>query len=496
MTISKTINQTHFKTMKRESIFVLAAIVVSGMALAGCTTSGEEIPEARVSDDTPQLVLETRSEDGSEASYAHRALLIQGGAIAASKQSSDASGLGAFSVEPGEYTVYATAANDESNLIFTGFETSNVASEARIRIADMSSQIPELLVGNSGAVMVGEQGAAASLELRRVVASLEVTVNGLENVDAESITLTVGNMYDQVDLEGNPSQSASAYVSKSLILTKNGEGQFTGNAIVMPTAGDASSLSLTYNVNGTDYTSSPEGRLEANGQYRLETTVETGSLSRVELTSSITYATWNSEVVKLSDSFTVEEPTPAQQWVGPTALPIGGAETYDNFWASSDEGDSEWGETYWTYNLYDGNKTDGSNYWTPASWDRTAPVWYIDLGSAKQGVTIDYWNKAGGAGGQKIRTMDIYVSNNSADYGGSDTEWVKLLTFTSDHTTPTVDAGVQVSTGKIAFSEDGSASYRYVKCVITSKVSNTGETVTDLLDVNVGEVEISTWEFK
>ena len=203
-------------------------------------------------------------------------------------------------------------------------------------------------------------------------------------------------------------------------------------------------------------------------------------------------------MVNLSDSFTIDETTPDKQWMGPTALPISGsaAPGYDNFWASSDGGDSGWGETFWQYNLYDGNKTDGSNYWCPDEWDRTAPVWYIDLGAAKQGVTIDYWNKAGGKGGQKIKTMDIYASNTRADYGGGNADWVKIMTFTSDKTTPTTDAAAQVTTGKIAFSEDGSVSYQYVKCVMTSKVNPDGATITDVLDVNVGEVEVSYWEFK
>ena len=298
------------------------------------------------------------------------------------------------------------------------------------------------------------------------------------------------------------------YLAKTVILAtgafprpigcKN-EGKFVGNAIVMPTDTEASNLSLTYSVNGTDYTSTPAGRIAANGQYELATTVEAGSSSsKVNLNSAITYAAWDSTVVNLSDSFTIDETTPDKQWMGPTALPISGtaAPGYDNFWASSDGGDSGWGETFWQYNLYDGNKTDGSNYWCPAEWDRTAPIWYIDLGAAKQGVTIDYWNKAGGKGGQKIKTMDIYASNTRADYGGGNADWVKIMTFTSDKTTPTTDAGAQVTTGKIAFSEDGSVSYQYVKCVMTSKVNIDGATITDVLDVNVGELEVSTWEYK
>ena len=451
--------------MKKCSMYTFAVAMLAGMILTGCSSS-EEIPGG-TPDNGPKLKIETRSADAAEAAYAHRAILVSEGNIADAKSAADAASLGAFSVEPGSYTVYAVASSDEANLTFTG--------------------------------VAGAEGAAAALQLKRVVASVTVTVSGLENVDAESITLTIGNMYDQVSLDGAFSKSGAAFASKSLVLTKNAEGKFVGNAIVMPTDTEASNLSLTYSVNGTDYTSTPAGRIAANGQYELATTVEAGSSSsKVNLNSAITYAAWDSTVVNLSDSFTIDETTPDKQWMGPTALPISGtaAPGYDNFWASSDGGDSGWGETFWQYNLYDGNKTDGSNYWCPAEWDRTAPIWYINLGAAKQGVTIDYWNKAGGKGGQKIKTMDIYASNTRADYGGGNADWVKIMTFTSDKTTPTTDAGAQVTTGKIAFSEDGSVSYQYVKCVMTSKVNTDGATITDVLDVNVGELEVSTWEYK
>ena len=439
--------------MKKCSMYTFAVAMLAGMILTGCSSS-EEIPGG-TPDNGPKLKIETRSADAAEAAYAHRAILVSEGNIADAKSAADAASLGAFSVEPGSYTVYAVASSDEANLTFTGVAASNAVADARVKITDISAQIPELLVGNSDVVTVS--------------------------------------------LDGAFSKSGAAFASKSLVLTKNAEGKFVGNAIVMPTDTEASNLSLTYSVNGTDYTSTPAGRIAANGQYELATTVEAGSSSsKVNLNSAITYAAWDSTVVNLSDSFTIDETTPDKQWMGPTALPISGtaAPGYDNFWASSDGGDSGWGETFWQYNLYDGNKTDGSNYWCPAEWDRTAPIWYINLGAAKQGVTIDYWNKAGGKGGQKIKTMDIYASNTRADYGGGNADWVKIMTFTSDKTTPTTDAGAQVTTGKIAFSEDGSVSYQYVKCVMTSKVNPDGATITDVLDVNVGEVEVSYWEFK
>lgn len=483
--------------MKKYSIHAFAAAVLAGMTLTGCSSSEEEIPGS-VPDNGPKLKIETRAADAAEAAYAHKAILVSGGNIADAKSASGAAALGAFTVEPGDYVVYAAASSDEANLAFSGVVVPNAVADARIRVTDMSGQIPELLVGHSASVTVGAEGATALLELKRVVASVKVTVNGLENVDAESIILTIGNMYDQADLDGSLSKSGAAFASKSITLAKNPEGKFVGNAIVMPTDTEASNLSLTYSVNGTDYTSAPAGKIAANGQYDLTTTVEAGSSpSTVSLRSAISYAAWDGSVI-LSDSFIIDENTPDKTWVGPTALPISGtaAPGYDNFWASSDGGDSGWGETYWTYNLYDGNKTDGSNYWCPAEWDRTAPIWYIDLGAARQGVAIDYWNKAGGKGGQKIKTMDIYGSNTRADYGGGNSDWVKIKTFTSEKTAPTTDAGAQVTTGQIKFSEDGNTSYQYVKCVITSKVDPNDVTVTDVLDVNVGEVEVAVWEYK
>ena len=88
----------------------------------------------------------------------------------------------------------------------------------------------------------------------------------------------------------------------------------------MPTDTEASNLSLTYSVNGTDYTSTPAGRIAANGQYELATTVEAGSSSsKVNLNSAITYAAWDSTVVNLSDSFTIDETTPDKQWMGPSS---------------------------------------------------------------------------------------------------------------------------------------------------------------------------------
>lgn len=471
--------------------YAIAAIVLTGLSTAGCASSEEEITPSGNTNKS-ELKIQTRA-DAAEAAYPHKIFLVADGLIENSASGANAAALTPFSVEPGTYSVYATAASDEANLTFSGIDKSGSITSSRIKIKDMTAQIPEILVGNSDPVTVGEVDATANIELKRVIASVNVTLNGLETLDATSITLTINNMYDQVSLDGAPSKSGAAFVSKSLTLTKNASGKFVGNAIVLPTDANATALSLVYDINGTKYESAPKGKIEANNHYSLTTNVDGATASTYKLTSVATYAQWNSELVSLSDSFNT---TAEKAWVGPTALPYSSGGTYNNFWATSDGGDPGYGESYWATNLYDGNKADGSNYWAPASWDVAAPKWYIDLGAAKQGLTITYWNKAGGKGGQKIRTFDIFGSNAKDDYNKKTSTWTKIMTFTSDKTTPTTDAGAEVTTGQIKFAEDGSLSYQYILCTFTSKVSNTGEVVTDNLDVNVGELELATWEYK
>ncbi len=478
--------------MKKCSIFAASLAFLASAALVGCSTSTDDL-EGITNDNSPKLKFITRSEGAAEAEYAHKAYLVSGTTISDAKSAANAAGLTAFSVEPGTYTVYASAANSETNLTFTGIEASKAIADARIKVTDMTAQIPELMVGKSAAVAVSDQGGTASVELKRVVASVEVSVSGLSAIDANTITLTIGNMYDQVDLDGNLSKSGAAFASKVITLTKNtASGVYEGNAIVMPTDVEASAVVFTYNINGTNYSGTPKvdgaalAKIAANGKYTLATTITTSGTKPVSLTSSVSYKAWDASVV-LADSFTIAEETPEKTWTS-AALPIGGkANGCDNFWASSSlEGQSD-------SNLFDGVKDGG--YWGPdVSWDGT-PTWYIKLGKSCEGIAIDYWNKSGGAGGQKIKTMDIYGSNLEGDYGGGNTSWVKITTFTSDKTTPTTDAGVQVSTGKIAFSTDGTTSYQYIKCVMTSRVSNTGESIADG-DVNVGEVEVTTWSYK
>lgn len=472
----------------RKSIIALSVLAVAGMTFGSCSVEPVSNTPATPSEG-PAIKVLTKA-DGSEASYAHKAVLVSGDNIADVLSASTAAGLGSFTVEAGDYTVYAVASSDESNLTFSGLTAASALTSARITVSDMGAQIPEIMVGASAPVTVGAADATASVELVRAVAYINVTVSGLEASQASSISLTIGNMYDQIDLSGAAMLSGSDFASKTIVLNRTSEGKYTGNAIVLPTDASASTLTLTYSVDGSTYRSTPAGRIEANTRYNLNTSVTGLEASTVALKSEITYAEWNSSLVTLEDSFDVTATT-EKTWAGPTALPIGGDN--DNFWASSSLV-NDWAKNYDSY-LYDGITDNGDYYWCPAEND--TPVWYIDLKSAVNGISLDYWNKAGGKGGQKIKTFDIYVSDLKSDYQTStSSNWVKISTFTSDKTTPTTDAGAKVSTGLIKFSEDGSAAYQYVKCVVTAKVSSNGDETTETLDVNVGEVNVFTWKYE
>lgn len=145
--------------------------------------------------------------------YEHKGILTSEGKIVDVKSGKT---LEAFAVEPADYDVYVTASTSEENLAFAGIEAAGNLSDAKIKISDISRQIPELMLGHSGIVTVGAEGAVAPIEVKRIVSSLDVTVDGLQNIDAQTISLTIAGMYDQVDLDGNLSKAAQTSVARRL----------------------------------------------------------------------------------------------------------------------------------------------------------------------------------------------------------------------------------------------------------------------------------------
>ena len=288
-------------TFMKKSMFCLTVSGVTAMMLSGCAGElGQTFLQERGGEQAA-LTLRTRAGDAAEAEYSHRVLLSASGTVRGQQAVAGAAAIEPFYVDPGSYDIYAVAASDESNLDFTGFSDGAGVLSARIAVKDMSADIPDLMVGTAQGVAAGTSDVEASLTLVRAVAGLSVTVSGLESLDAESITLTVGNMYNAVDLTGAGVKDGESFASKTLVLARGSDGKYAGKAVVMPTDGSVQTLALTYGIDGRNWNSSPEGRIAANGQYELAVNV-TGAAAAgaAAVKSSGAGLEWHSVLTELS----------------------------------------------------------------------------------------------------------------------------------------------------------------------------------------------------
>ena len=379
------------------------------------------------------------------------------------------------------YDMVVFMADDLGNISFEASE--DAVRTGNITVTDMSGPIPDMVIG-SAVVQSDVTGPVGLSDIRRLVGGLDISISDVPD-DVDRIEVTVGGLYDMVSFEGNCGFSSGEAASRTLEMTASGT-EYSVRDILLPSDVSLEGIPVSfrvYSAGGTaDYEISAEGGIAAGQTACLEATAE-DVFRKGGVSLSLAYSPWD-DVQGLTDNIDMT----VDPWVS-EPLPIGGGSTYDNFWASSSLAGCA--DSY----LYDGIK-DADNghadmYWCPdVSWD-TAPCWYIDLGAPREGVTVTWWNKFGGAGGQKILTLDIYGSNDAGDYGGGNSSWKHIATVTSDRTAPTADAGAMVTSGRVEF-DGGMTSYRYLKCTPTSRVSNTGETIQDA-DVNVSEVEITVW---
>ena len=289
-------------TFMKKSMFCLTVSGVTAMMLSGCAGELGQTSLQERGGEQAALTLRTRAGDAAEAEYSHRVLLSASGTINGQQSVSGAASLEPFFVDPGTYGIYAVAAADESNLDFIGFSDGAEVLAARIKVKDMSAGIPDLMVGSVQDVSVGTSDVGASVTLGRVVAGLSVSVSGLESLDAETITLTVGNMYDAVDLTGAGVKSGESLASMTVILAKGADGKYTGKAVLMPTDASSSVLALTYGIDGRNWNSSPEGRIQANGQYELAVNVMGAAPAGTAVVKSADAGlVWHSVLTELSE---------------------------------------------------------------------------------------------------------------------------------------------------------------------------------------------------
>lgn len=470
--------------MKNVFFFEAAVFSVFCAALAGCDPDRESgsLPGSGMWEIVPAWPSGTDGLEGVD-SYDVYFYLFNGmsGECLAYQGASSFNALKPVIMDKAAYDMVVFMAEDSRNISFEASE--DAVRTGNVTVLDMSDAIPDMVLG-SAAVQSDVSGPVALSEVRRLVGGLDISISNVPE-EVRGIEVTVGGLYDMVSFEGAFGFSSGGAATRTLAMTASGS-TYSVKDVLLPSDVSLSVVPVSfrvYSAGGTaDYEASLDGGIVA-GQTASLSAEAADVFRKGGVSLSLAYSPWDA-VQTLTDNIDMT----VDPWVS-EPLPIGGGSTYDNFWASSSLAGCA--DSY----LYDGIK-DADNghadmYWCPdVSWDK-APCWYIDLGAQREGVTVTWWNKFGGAGGQKILTLDIYGSNDAADYGGGNSSWVHVTTVTSDRTAPTVDAGAMVTSGRIEF-DGGMTSYRYLKCTPTSRVSNTGETIQDA-DVNVSEVEITVW---
>lgn len=398
-----------------------------------------------------------------------------------------------FVVERASYSLVAFMMDyDALNILYENSKNAHINDD--IVVTDFEQEIPDMVL-TSVPVKNLEDNTVSLKNFNRLVGKLDISLNNADESIA-SIEVNVGNLYDRVSFKGIYSCSDDRPSNKNIKLTKDGN-RFTCSTVLMPSLKETSKVPLVFTViddnNATQYNVSLEGRIVEGKIVSLNGDCS-DILQKGELTTEIHYTEWNNSVT-IEDGFKIEGNTD-KEWIRKD-LPIGGSDSFNNFYASSSL-INDWAKCYDSY-LYDGIK-DASDehkdmYWAPdcnyEAESKTIPCWYLDMGNEYQGISITYWNKFGGAGGQKINTMNIYGSNLESDYQAGNDSWTLITTFTSDKTKPQVDAGAEVNTGRIEFSE-GNTSFRYIKCEFTSRIDNKGNKIEDS-DVNVSEVKFVVW---
>ena len=233
----------------------------------------------------------------SEASYPHRVYLVREGVIEASVSAGSAEQLTPFRVNPGLYDMLAVAASKEQNLAFPPTPVGVPLSAYAVRIADVAEPIPDLLVGSRTEIQTAAGTCSVPIDMERVVSHLSVTVVGLEALSAGEMQVTLDGMYDQIDRNGVPSNSGSDFSSKTILLTRDDAGRYVGEAIVLPTDVSASEVTFRFGINGREYLSTHQVRIEANRKYRLTVSASFNDQSDIRLIPVLSYAPWNAETV-------------------------------------------------------------------------------------------------------------------------------------------------------------------------------------------------------
>ena len=246
----------------------------------------------------------------AEAAYAHRVCLIREGVVAQSVSAASAAALAPFRVEPGTYGMLAVAAADEDNLTFPAAE-GIALSEYGVRITDMTAPIPDLLIGSNSRFEAVAGSVSAPVGMKRAVAHLTVTVVGLEALSCESITVSIPRMYDRIASDGTPGNSGAEFSDKAIVLARNSAGRYVGQAVVLPTDTASATLEFRFTINGKNYVSVQETRIEANRKYALSVAAKFKDDTDLKLTPVISYLPWDAPTTIPDDGLPAMDDRPA-----------------------------------------------------------------------------------------------------------------------------------------------------------------------------------------
>ena len=246
----------------------------------------------------------------AEAAYAHRVCLIREGVVAQSVSAASAAALAPFRVEPGTYGMLAVAAADEDNLTFPAAE-GIALSEYGVRITDMTAPIPDLLIGCNSRFEAVAGSVSAPVGMKRAVAHLTVTVVGLEALSCESITVSIPQMYDRIASDGTPGNSGAEFSEKAIVLARNSAGRYVGQAVVLPTDTASATLEFRFTINGKNYVSVQETRIEANRKYALSVAAKFKDDTDLKLTPVISYLPWDAPTTIPDDGLPAMDDRPA-----------------------------------------------------------------------------------------------------------------------------------------------------------------------------------------
>ena len=246
----------------------------------------------------------------AEAAYAHRVCLIREGVVAQSVSAASAAALAPFRVEPGTYGMLAVAAADEDNLTFPAAE-GIALSEYGVRITDMTAPIPDLLIGCNSRFEAVAGSVSAPVGMKRAVAHLTVTVVGLEALSCESITVSIPQMYDRIASDGTPGNSGAEFSEKAIVLARNSAGRYVVQAVVLPTDTASATLEFRFTINGKNYVSVQETRIEANRKYALSVAAKFKDDTDLKLTPVISYLPWDAPTTIPDDGLPAMDDRPA-----------------------------------------------------------------------------------------------------------------------------------------------------------------------------------------